>query len=55
MSRMRSEYLDPDRADRSVAAGVLVREELEEEEDEEDEGEGDDNDDKEGDDEGYSE
>ncbi len=38
MSRIRTEYLDPQTSDRSVAADVLVREEPdEEEEDEEDE------------------
>ena len=52
MSRIRSQYLDPDRADRSVAVDVLLREEPEEEDDEE---EDDDDDDKEDDDEGYSE
>ena len=54
MSRIHSDYLNPDRADRSVAAEVLVREEPEEEE-EEDDGEEHDNNNNEGDDEGYSE
>ena len=53
MSRICPEYLDPDRADRSLAADVLVREDPEEEEDEEDGDEEDDDEKK--DDEGYSE
>jgi hypothetical protein len=41
MRRISPEYFDPDRADRSVAANVLVREEPDKEEDEqEDEGDG---------------
>ena len=54
MSRIRSEYLDADTSDPSVAADVLVREEPDEEDDEEDNGEEEDGGDKE-DDEGYSE
>jgi hypothetical protein len=54
MRRIRSEYLDADPSDRSVAAGVLVGEEPDDEEDEEDDGEEEDDEDKE-DDEGYSE
>ena len=52
MSRIRSEYLDADPSDRSVAADILVREEPDDEEDEE-EDEGDSKED--GDDDGYSE
>jgi hypothetical protein len=52
MSRIRSEYLDPDRADHSVAGDFLVREEPDEEEEEEDDGKEDED---EEDDEGYSE
>jgi hypothetical protein len=52
--RIRSEYLDADTSDRSIAADVLVREEPDEEEDEEDDGEEEDGEDKE-DDDGYSE
>jgi hypothetical protein len=52
MSRIRSEYLEADTSDRSIAADVFVREEPDE--DEEDDGEEEDGEDKE-DDEGYSE
>jgi hypothetical protein len=59
MSRIRPEFLDPDRSDCSVAADVVLRQERDEEEDEEeDEGdrkEDDDNDDNDNDDDGYSE
>ena len=57
MSRICPEYLDPDRADRSLAADVLVREDPEEEEEEDDDEEDDDDedDDEKKDDEGYSE
>jgi hypothetical protein len=52
----RSEYLDPETSDRSLAADVLVREEPDEEEDEEDEqDEDDDNEEDDDDDDGYSE
>jgi hypothetical protein len=54
MSRIRPEYLDPDYADRSVAADVLVREEPDDEEEEEDDGKERDHEEEE-DDEGYSE
>ena len=54
MSRIHPENLDPDPSDRSVAAGVLLRQEPDEEEDEE-EDEGDDKEDDDGDeDDGYS-
>lgn len=53
MSRIRSEYLDPDGADRSVAVDVLVREEPDDEEEEEDDDK--EEDDEDTDDEGYSE
>ena len=54
MRRIRSQYLDPDRADRSVAVDVLVRDEPDDEEEEEDDGKEEDDEDKD-DDEGYSE
>ena len=56
MSRIRSEYIDADRADRSVVPDVVLRQEPDEEE-EEDEGNGkkDDNDEDEEEDDGYSE
>jgi len=54
MSRICPEYFDPDRADRSPAAEVLVREDPGEEE-EEDEKDDDKKDDEEKEDEGYSE
>jgi hypothetical protein len=57
MSRIHSEFLDPDPADRRVTADVLVREEPEEEDEEEDEEDNgkDDADDDEQNDGGYSE
>ena len=54
MRRIRPEYLDADRSDRSIAADVLVREEPEEEDDDE-EGDGEEKEGEEEDDEGYSE
>jgi hypothetical protein len=55
MNRIRPEFLDPDPADRSVAADILLRQEPDGEDDEEeDDGkEDEDDDDKDGD--GYSE
>jgi hypothetical protein len=56
MSAAHSECLDPEAFDRSVATGVLLREEPDEEEDEEEDGHDDKHDgDDDGDDEGYSE
>lgn len=52
MGRIRPEYLDPEVSDRPVAAGVLFREDPDDEEDEDDEQ---DEDNEEDDDEGYSE
>ena len=54
MRRIRPEYLDADRSDRSIAADVLVREESEEDDDDE-EGDGEEKEGEEEDDEGYSE
>ena len=39
MRRIRPEYLDADRSDRSIAADVLVREEPDDDDDEEGDGE----------------
>jgi hypothetical protein len=55
MSRTRAEYVDPETADRPVAAHVLVREEPDEEDEEENDEEEEDADNKEDDNEGYSE
>jgi hypothetical protein len=54
ISRIHSDYLDPETSDRSVAADVLVREEPDEEEDDE-EGYGEEKEGEEEDDKGYSE
>ena len=54
MRRIRPEYLDADRSDRSIAADVLVREEPDEDDDDE-EGDGEEKEGEEEDDEGYSE
>ena len=54
MSRMRSEYPDPETSDRSVGTDVLVREEPDDEEDDDEEDERDDEN-EEDDDDGYSE
>jgi len=55
MRRIRPEYLDADRSDRSIAADVLVREEPEEDDDDDEEGDGEEKEGEEDDDEGYSE
>ncbi len=51
MSRIHSEFIDPDAADRPMAVDALVREKPDEDDEEEDESE---DDDEEGDDEGNS-
>jgi hypothetical protein len=55
MSRIHSEFIDPDAGDRPMAVDALVREEPDEdEEDEEEDDEESEDDDEEGDDEGNS-
>jgi hypothetical protein len=54
MRRIRPEYLDPHRSDRSAAADVLLRQEPDEDQ-EEDEGDGKEDDDDDDKDDGYSE
>jgi hypothetical protein len=55
MSRIRSETLDSESSDRSVAVDVLLRQEPDDEEDEEGDGEEEEDGEDEEDDEGYSE